>query len=639
MKQKRQLLALLLTVIFILTGCANSRNKLETPTKTQPATRPVSQETTADDPDDPDVPANNIGSECDYDFSIYDDGRTFTKEQISVQADFEKFLHDLFVEEMTSSSSISLHFSIEHPENFDIEKPVANWGEPLNYKDTSENEKELKETLEKLKAFDYNALTYEQQLIYDVFEKYLENEQDSSDYILFSSAFAPMSGLQSELPIIFSEYDFLVKSDIDDYITLLGTSYSYVETMCEYELYRKEKGYALSNYSIKKIIDQCNEFINANPNCIRPIFESKLKAFGSLTDEEITAYMEQFDKGLSEQLIPAYKLIISTLETIQKDNPSKGGLCNYNNGKNFYEYLVKLNSGSKRSVDDLYALITEKMAEYSDTFTGLYIQNPSLISDMEEFEYFTDDPSEMLDHLIDALEKDFPPAANDKYTINYVPESLESSMNPAYYLIPPIDNPNRNNIYINNYEEYSHMDLFPTIAHEGFPGHMYQTTYFYSLNPHYIRSLLSFNGYVEGWAKYIELSYSYTYAGMDETLAKAYECNDALGFALYCQCDIGINYLGWDYNKTADFLSTYVGTDNDVIEEIYYTMIDEPTVYMRYYVGYVEIDSLKEAAMEALGSAFDVKEFHRFILEIGPCQFEIIEDRMEDWIDRAMNGN
>lgn len=635
MKQKRQLLALLLTVIFILTGCANSRNKLETPSRTEPATTPISQETTTDDSD---IPANNTGSKCDYDFSIYDDGRTFTKEQISVQSDFEKFLHDLFIDEMTSSSSISLHFSIEHPENFDMEKPEPNWGEELNYKDTSANEAELRDTLNKLKTFDYDSLTYEQQLIYDIFEEYLEDEQDAAGYLLFTSAFAPMSGLQSELPIIFSEYDFLEKADIDDYISLLNTSYSYVKSMCDYELYRMEKGYALSNYSIKKIIDQCNEFINTNPNCIRPIFESKLKDFGELTDEEISSYMEQFDKGLNEQLIPGYKLIITTLETIEKSNPSKGGLCNYENGKDFYEYLVKNNSGSDRSVDDLNKLINNKMTEYLDTITGLSIQNPSLLTDMEEYEYFTDDPSEMLDHLIDTLEKDFPAATNDKYTINYVPKSLESTMNPAYYLIPPIDNPNRNNIYINNYEEYAHMDLFPTIAHEGFPGHMYQTTYFYSLNPHYIRSLLSFNGYVEGWAKYIELCYSYTYSGMDKNLAKAYECNDAFGFALYCLCDIGINYLGWDYDDTASFLATYVGSDKDVIEEIYYTMIDEPTVYMRYYVGYLEIDSLKEDAMKDLGSAFDIKEFHRFILEIGPCQFEIIEDRMEDWIDRAMNG-
>lgn len=635
MKQKRQLLALLLTVIFILTGCANSRNKLETPSRTEPSTTRISQETTTNNSD---IPANNTGSKCNYDFSIYDDGRTFTKEQISVQSDFEKFLHDLFIDEMTSSSSISLHFSIEHPENFDMEKPKPNWGEELNYKDTSANEAELKDTLNKLKTFDYDALTYEQQLIYDIFKEYLEDEQDAAGYLLFTSAFAPMSGLQSELPIIFSEYDFLEKADIDDYISLLNTSYSYVKSMCDYELYRMEKGYALSNYSIKKIIDQCNEFINANPNCIRPIFESKLKDFGELTDEEISSYMEQFDKGLNEQLIPGYKLIITTLETIEKSNPSKGGLCNYENGKDFYEYLVKNNSGSDRSVDDLNKLINNKMTEYLDTITGLSIQNPSLLTDMEEYEYFTDDPSEMLDHLIDALEEDFPAATNDKYTINYVPKSLESTMNPAYYLVPPIDNPNRNNIYINNYEEYAHMDLFPTIAHEGFPGHMYQTTYFYSLNPHYIRSLLSFNGYVEGWAKYIELCYSYTYSGMDKNLAKAYECNDAFGFALYCLCDIGINYLGWDYDDTAGFLATYVGSDKDVIEEIYYTMIDEPTVYMRYYVGYLEIDSLKEDAMKDLGSAFDIKEFHRFILEIGPCQFEIIEDRMEDWIDRAMNG-
>lgn len=614
MKKTRQVIAILLILIFVLSGCSNSRNSSEK-----------------------DISDNKIdigNTEYDFSFYIYQDGRTFTETQLAIQSNFEDFLHELFVDEMTSLSSINLHFTIEHPENYGIDKLEPGWGE-FNYMDTSEDEAEITQNLNELTAFDYDALTYEQQLIYDILKEYLEDEQGASEYLLFYSAFGPMSGLQSELPIIFSEYDLLEKSDIDDYISLLNSCYSYVETMCQYELYRMEQGYANSNYSIDNVIDQCNEFISANPNCLRPVFEDKLKGFDGLTDEEISRYMEQFDKGFNESLIPAYKNIITTLETIKKSNPSKGGRCNYDNGKAFYEYLVKNETGSWRSIDELYKMINTDMLRCSGSISKLFKKNPSLINDMESYQYSVTDPSEMLNGLIKALEGDFPAAVNDNYTINYVPESLESAMNPAYYLIPPIDNLNKNNIYINNYEGYAHMNLFPTIAHEGFPGHMYQTTYFYSQNPHYIRSLLDFNGYVEGWAEYVEFCYSYKYSGMDDYLAKAFEYNSLFSFGIYCICDIGINYQGWNYEDTADYLEQY-GLAEEEMEEIYYTMVDEPAVYLRYYIGYLEIANLKKDAMKKLGSAFDVKEFHRFLLEIGPCQYDIISDRMDGWINRAM---
>lgn len=635
MKQKRQLLALLLTVIFIITGCADSRNMLETPSASEKQTTDSKLETTTDDSD---IPANSTGSECDYNFSLYDDGRTFTKAQISVQSDFEEFLHSLFVDEMTSTNSINVHFIMEHPENYGLEKPEPSWGD-LDFTDTSETETEISNLLKELKTFDYDALTYEQQLIYDIMKEYFEDQQGTSDYIYFSSGFSPASGIQVEFPIIFSEYDFIEKSDIDNYLTLLNTCYSYTEAVCRYELDRKDKGYALSDVALSDIIDQCNEFINAEPNCLRPVFENKLKSFSGLSEGEISDYMEQFDKGIEEQLIPSYKLIITTVETIQKDNPTKEGMCNYDDGKDYYEYLVKSKTGSSRSLDELYEMINDSLEKCRKKVTKLIANNASLIEEMDSYEYFTDDPSKMLDSLLVSLKEDFPAAVNENYNINYVPESLESTMSPAYYVIPPIDNSNKNNIYINNWEEYSHMDLFPTIAHEGFPGHMYQHTYYYSQNPHYIRSLFDFTGYDEGWAKYVELCYSYKYSGMDEDLAELFKYNAEFSFGIYCACDIGINYYGWDYQDTYDYLSQYVGDDKTYVDEIYYTMVDEPSVYLAYFIGYLEIDSLKDTAMETLGSAFDIKEFHRFILQIGPCQYDIIEDRMEDWIDRAMNGN
>lgn len=622
MRKCKQIIAILLVLIISVTGCAdNSRNQEKSQSTRTEATK--KNETKKDE-----------NKEYNYDFSIYEDGRTFSDEQLSEQSEFETFLHEIFVEEM-SQNTITTHFSIEHPENYGIEDFDVTWGEMSDLVG-DEAATEINGILDVLVEFDYDALTYEQQLMYDILKGYLETELAGSEYPFFDSAFSPISGLQGELPIIFSEYDFLSKDDIDDYITLLNASYNYIEQLCDYEVYRMEQGYTLTEESLDDVIAQCKEFVEEEPNCLRPVFEEKLNQFGSLTEEEKSQYMTAFDNGMSETLLPAYNLIIDTLTQIKEQEQSKHGLCNYENGSEYYEYLVRHNTGSARTVDELYQMMEEEIDRCSMGISTLFIANSNLYEDMMNYEYSTDDPEEMLEILISALEEDFPAAVNDEYTLNYVPESLESMMSPAFYLVPPIDNPKRNVIYINQSEEYAAMELFPTVAHEGFPGHMYQMNYFYSLEPHYFRSLLSFNGYSEGWAQYIETCYSYQYAGMSSSLAKASEYNASFSFALYCMVDIGVNYYGWDYEDTAEFLSQYIGENEEAVAEIYNTMIDEPTVYLRYYVGYLEILSLREEAEEILDSGFDIREFHRFLLEIGPCQYDVIENRMESWMDRVM---
>ena len=648
-KTYKQLLALVLSGAILMSGCGQRNNNMlsyeEWTTADTEAVSSSSEENT-----DSNQETNSFGEEestskndveagnnltYNYDFSIYNNGRSFSSEQIKIQSGFEEYLKEFFVDQMTENT-ITLHFTIENSEKYDIPDFDATWGE-VSYEKMLEDEKEEKEYYEKLKTFDYESLTYEQQLIYDMMKTTMENDLSVQGCELFSSAFAPMSGFQGEFPIIFSEYEINDKADMEDYLKLLSTTYEYVKQLCEYEKYRLKEGYSLTTKSLDDVIEQCNEYIEANPNSLKPVFEEIVSDISWLSDKEKEAYIKEFDKAMEKSVIPAYKLIISTFGEIKKSNASKDGLANYENGKKYYEALVRENVGTSKSVDELYKEIEAKMTSYMTNFSLLALKNMDIIDEMTEFEYPTDEPDEMLKLLREKLKEDFPEAATDSYTINYVPESLESTMNPAFYLIPPIDNKDRNIIYINNYDEYASMDLFPTVAHEGFPGHMYQTSYFYSTNPHYFRSVFNYNGYTEGYAHYVENEFSYKYAGASEDLVKAFIYNNGLNYALYCAVDIGGNYYGWTFEETKEYLSKYRGDDDETAKEIFNTMVDEPAVYLRYYGGYLEILDLKEIAEKTLGTGFELKQFHKFLLDIGPCSFDIIEDRMYDWMERVQN--
>ena len=200
------------------------------------------------------------------------------------------------------------------------------------------------------------------------------------------------------------------------------------------------------------------------------------------------------------------------------------------------------------------------------------------------------------------------------------------------YLVPPIDNYKNNNIYINGSDSKTLSMIYTTVAHEGYPGHLYQCVYFRDRNPAPIRNLLNFVGYDEGWATYVEF-YSYHIAGIDDNLADFLEWNNMVVLCMYARADIGIHYEGWTKKMVVKYITQFIDDEKTAVL-IYNTLLEEPAIYLPYAVGYLEIMELRNIAEQKLGNQFVAKDFHRFLLDIGPAQFGIIEDNMNSWVEK-----
>jgi uncharacterized protein (DUF885 family) len=198
------------------------------------------------------------------------------------------------------------------------------------------------------------------------------------------------------------------------------------------------------------------------------------------------------------------------------------------------------------------------------------------------------------------------------------------------YLVPPIDSYQNNNIYINGNNKKTLSMIYTTVAHEGYPGHLYQCVYFRNQKPAPIRNILNFIGYDEGWATYVEM-YSYHLAGIDENLADFLEINNMVILCMYARADIGIHYQGWTKDEVVEYIKQYLG-DEKIAGSIYDTLLEEPVIYLPYAIGYLEIMELRKKAELELGNQFVAKDFHKFLLNIGPAQFNIIEEHMDLWI-------
>ena len=543
-----------------------------------------------------------------------------------IQESFDAFTDEIFASDITENI-INLHWTLAFPENFGITDYKMSLGD-FSEEYEEESFEELRDMLKRLEGFDRNVLTGEQQLTYDIMKTYGEDTLKTEGFRLYYDYLSPTNGVQSYLPTLLAEYKFYKEQDVSDYLEILGLFPDYFADLISFATEQADAGFFMPDFEADKVIDQCQQFM-ADPDTHYMIdsFNLRLDETDFLSEEDKAVYREENERLIKDTVIPAYGYLAEELGKLKGSAENDAGLYYFENGQEFYELLVRDSIGSDKSVEEIEDMILNKMQEDMETIWNMSL-DVETFDQMMECPVALEDPYEVLNLLKEGISKDFPVPDELPFEVNYVPASMEEYMNPAYYILPPIDYLENNVIYINNAHSTDDIEQFVTLAHEGFPGHLYQTTYFYGKNPSAIRKLFGFSGYTEGWGTYAEV-YAYRLAGIDDDMILLNELNKSYSFALYCLADIGINYEGWTFEDTQSFL----GLDEETCREVYEILVEEPALYLAYYGGYLEFMELREKAEDALGEQFDLKEFHTFLLDIGPAQFEIIEDRLDGWLD------
>ena len=149
--------------------------------------------------------------------------------------------------------------------------------------------------------------------------------------------------------------------------------------------------------------------------------------------------------------------------------------------------------------------------------------------------------------------------------------------------------------------------------------------------------MLFFGGYIEGWATYAE-QLSYYYAPISEELAALLSTTRSMTLNLYSHLDLYIHAYGWTEEDCTAYLKKFGITNTASVHDMFLLAKQQPGNYLKYYLGYLEICSLKEEAISFLGSNFDQKEFHKFLLDYGPAPFTLLENYFKDWIKVQEKG-
>ncbi len=551
----------------------------------------------------------------------------------AAEEQFQEMIHNLFYDTVTSSG-LTMHSMLTAPEAYGITEYPETLGD-YSIQALQDNYAELREDYEKLLSIDRSALSPELQTDYDILLEYMETEQEGEKFLLYDHPFSAISGVQVELPIVLAEYSFRTPEDAEHYLALLSSIDEYYEQLLKYVQAQKEAGIFLSDQTISDVLDSCQSYLDApETGMMAETFLSRLDSLTELSQEDREALISRNEEILKNDFTAAYVTLTEGLEDMKGHAESPSGASSLPNGTEYYEYLLKSSTyTSYQNPKALKDAIAGRMLDELDHAQELMSQDPELIYDLYQFDFSIQDPEDALTDLQTKLLTDFPEVPAYAYEVRTLPEALEPYTSPAFYLSPPIDTQNENFIYINQSSVAARNDIYTVMAHEGYPGHLYQCNYFNTVNHSLLRSLMSFSCYVEGWATYVQyLAYQWDDQIRPE-LAELLAINESAYLALYALVDYQVNYEGMTVEELGEFLHELFRISNpEAADSLYQIVCEDPANYMKYYVGYLEISEMREKAEEVLGNDFDAKAFHTFLLDFGPAPFSLIWKHFDEWL-------
>lgn len=576
---------------------------------------------------------------------------------------FEAFTQEFFLNEL-QSNPIHFHYSVQNPKAYGIDESTLSL--PVYHaEDAANSVYELSQVTAKLREIDSSALNKSNQYLYQLLDFYLTAAAQTASYPYFSEPLSPSSGVPSELPVLLAEYRLSTAEDIDLYFSILSQIPAYFEGLILYEQEKASAGLFMSDESADKVIKQCmdlmdSESLQNGSHFLDVTFARRLQSLvdqGIVTEEQSLAYQSENDRLLTTIVAPAYDYLADEITLLKGNGKPCGGLTQSDGGKDYYKALVRLQTGSSRDITEIKQLLYRDLQFNYESLTQLlrsdsslrnmFSQDPALMPDMS--------PEEILSCLQTRMLQDYPPLLIENNSgqitcnVKYVDASLEPYCAPAFYLTPPIDHVYDNTIYINAMDTSDDLSLFTTLAHEGYPGHLYQTVYSQlywkqaDITP--LRSVLYYGGFIEGWAMYVELA-SYDYAielaaPEHPEAARYYQAcrlDRQIQLCLYSLLDIAIHYDGASLDDVRELFASLGSLDDDSIQAVYEYIAEEPGNYLKYYLGYLEIMELKKQAAavwyesDQTASACNDSEFlyrfHCFLLENGPADYQSLTSRL-----------
>lgn len=547
--------------------------------------------------------------------------------------EFATYLVEL-TPELIGDESYELNLLISDPESLglEIEEYKVSF---VTLEDYEEGVAQASQILLDLEEYIYDELDEDQQITYDVLQRAMQDVVDQEDmYYLTTNYLDVNNGVPQSLPLTLYFYNIDNQVDLDSFVSILESTTTLFKQYVELEETRQELGYGLSSTYMDSVIEQIETFIEGNHDYIIESANTKIEALDFLSADEKDSYKQAVMHAYYDSFLVAYETLLTDLYAIEiLTEDEDASLADYEYGQEYYEYKVYTYSGFD-DIEEYRSYLQSIQTECIYLFRDLLLEYPELQTvESYEVDYTNiDDVNELLAYFeeVVAASGDYPIVESLSYHMEEVPESLQDIIQAsAMYYISPLDELNSEERLVLNGSFTS--DDYNTIAHEGYPGHMYQHNYFKNTGANILRSMFGNLGYKEAWANYS--GYQMNEYSDDPIMAEFMRINELYSYALILELDIQIHYDNLDRDDATSYLMSYYGLDEESATATYEQLLENPGVFIPYYGYLYRFYDLKETVIETMGDDYSELYFHTLILDLGALPYDMLEERVLDSIE------
>jgi uncharacterized protein (DUF885 family) len=521
----------------------------------------------------------------------------------------------------------------------------------LSFESVSARDNKFRWFLSELKDIDYNTLSQDNRLNYDLFKMHIERGIEGEKFNWHYMPIEQQSGIHIYFPQIIEIQPATTKEDFEKYFKRLRGFEKQVDDTIANMKRGMESGLVMPSFIMELTLPQIKNIKDVPVE--KSVFYSPLEKENKLSPEEKEKISIELKDIISNNIIKAYGKLNDFIKNQYIPGCRSGaGIWELPDGKQRYEFLIKEYTSLELTAEEIYNIglkeIKRLRAEMEKVknetgFKGSFDEFNSFIRSDAQF-YYTDKNDlingfrKILGEMDAKLPDLFDVLPQSKYDLKEMEEYRAKSAPAAYYYPAPLDRSRPGYFYVNTFDlsarpKYSMTAL---ALHEAVPGHHLQIALAQEFkNVPKFRRELGQTAFVEGWALYAEsLGYE---TGMYEDLYQKY---GALTMEIWRACrlvvDTGLHHKKWTRRQAFEFMKeNSPNSEADIWSEID-RYIAWPGQALAYKIGELEIKRLRKKAESQLGNKFNIKKFHNTLLSSGAIHLPLLRKIVDRWIEKEL---
>jgi uncharacterized protein (DUF885 family) len=517
-----------------------------------------------------------------------------------------------------------------------------------------------KKNLEDLHAYPLEKQSASQKLSTHILEWFLTNQIEGEKYQWHNYPVNQLFGVQNEFPSFMANtHRLLAPRDCEYYRQRLIAVDTKFDQLLESLKVREQKGILPPRFVVEKVLTEMNNFVNqpASENILATSFKTRAAKIDGLTDEQRAAFQRKVETEITDHVYPAYHRLIDYFNGLLPKTTTDDGVWKLPDGDAFYAYALRQNTTTTLKPEEVHELGLHEVERIEGEMRVLLDANGfgsrpigeamEALQKDSRFLFPNDDKgradalaeySRLINDAIERCRLIFATVPKAKIEVQRVPVFKEATSAGAYYNGASMDGTRPGVFYANlrDMNEVPKWSMRTLAYHEGVPGHHWQIATAQELKglPQF-RKLIPFTAYQEGWALYAEWLAKEAGWYEGDPFGDLGRLQAELFRAVRLVVDTGIHAKRWTREQAITYMRGKTGMgEKEVTAEIERYIVN-PGQACAYKIGMLKIQELRKRAQTEMGTKFDQRQFHDAVLKNGALPLDILEEQVNDYIQRT----